>query len=156
VKDVAQEGSFDVGYSLLKVTTSNGTDLCFSAYRPGNYTAEGLQTDALQAFVQMNGQNVETLYLAGGKILKAGNASITRSESGLAYVEKTLDGNYIVGNASPADATVTVTLPALAGLSAFTLDANDQKGAAATVTKGDANAVTLQLKAGEKVEFAKK
>jgi hypothetical protein len=123
VKDVAQEGSLDVGYGLLKITTTAGTDLCFAAYRPGTYKAAGLETDALQAFVQMNGPNAETLYLAGGKSLKAGAASITRSESGLAYVEKVADGKYVVGNPSPSKATVTVNLPGLGGQKSFNLDA---------------------------------
>ena len=39
VKSVAQEGDLDKGYSLLKVTTPKGVDLCFSSYRPGDYTA---------------------------------------------------------------------------------------------------------------------
>ena len=155
VKDVAQEGGLDMGYALLTVTTPNGKDLCFAAYRPGAYTAGGLQTDALQALVTKNGTEPQTLYLAGGKSLKAGDASITRSDAGLAYVEKTLDGNYIVGNPSPTPATVAVTLPALNGLDAFTLDSDDKKGAPAQVTKAG-NAITLQLAAGAKVEFAKK
>jgi len=155
VKGVTQEGGLDKGYAMLSVTTGEGTDLCFAAYRPGNYTAGRLQTDALQACVQMKGTTPQTLYLAGGKSLQAGGASITRSDPGLAYVEKTLDDNYIVGNPSPSAATVSVTLPALAGLDAFTLDDKGQKGAAATVTK-NGNAVSLQLAANTMVEFAKK
>lgn len=154
VKDVTQSGSLDAGYGLLKIQTAKGTDLCFAAYRPGNYKAEGLQTDALQALVQMNGSEPETLYLAGGKSLQAGNASITRSEPGLAYVEKTQDGNYIIGNPSSTDATVNVTLPALKGLAAFALDENGKKGAeVAPAAKADS--VSLPLKAGAKVLFTK-
>lgn len=155
VKGVTQDGGFDKGYALLNVTTADGSDLCFAAYKPGNYTASGLTTDALQAYVSMTGTAPNTLYLAGGKTLTAGGASITRSEPGLAYVEKTLDGNYIVGNPSPTPATVTVTLPALAGLEGVTLDDKGEKGAAAQVTKNGA-AISLQLAAGGKVEFAKK
>ena len=155
VKGVAQEGGFDKGYAMLTVTKTAGTDLCFTAYRPGSYSAGTLQTDGLQALVQMAGTEPNTLYLAGGTTLKAGNASITRSEAGLAYVEKTLDGNYIVGNPSPTPGTVKVTLPALAGLDAFTVDATGQKGGPAEVTKAG-NVVTLQLAAGAMVEFAKK
>jgi len=154
VKDVTQFGSLDVGFGLLKLQTANGTDLCFAAYRPGSYNTEGLQTDAIQALVQMNGQDVQTLYLAGGKTLSAGGASITRSDVGLAYVEKTLSGNYIVGNPSPADATVTITLPALQGLAAFALDEKSQKGAVVTVTPVGGT-VSLPLKAGARVLFTK-
>ncbi len=155
VKSVTQEGGLDKGYALLTVTTTDGNDLCFVAYHPGNYSAGGLQTDALQAYAGMNGTTPHTLYLAGGTKLQAGGESISRSAPGLAYVEKTLDGNYIVGNPSPTAATVTVTLPALAGLDAFTLDANGQKGAAANVPKAG-NSVSLQLEAQGAVEFFKK
>ena len=155
VKNVVQEGGLDKGYAMLTVTTASGTDLCFAAYRPATYSASALQTDGLQALVSMTGTAPQTLYLAGGTKLQAGGASISRSAPGLAYVEKTLDGNYIVGNPSPSAATVTVTLPALAGLDAVTLDSNGQKGATADVTK-NGNAVSLQLAAGAMVEFAKK
>ena len=102
----------------------------------------------------MNGTEPQTLYLAGGKSLKVGDASITRSDIGLAYVEKTKDGNYIVGNPSPTPATVSVTLTALAGLKAYSLDAKDQKGAAAELKTAN-KTVTLQLAPGAKVQFTK-
>jgi hypothetical protein len=156
VKSVAQEGSLDKGYALLSVTTADGTDLCFAAYRPGSYTAGGLQTDALQAFAGMKGSSAETLYLAGGTQLSAGGASISRSAPGLAYVEKALDGTYIVGNASPSPATVTVTMPALGGLDAFALDADGKKGAAATGVTVKGTTVTAQLPASGRVGFFKK
>jgi hypothetical protein len=155
IKSVTQEGGLEAGYGLLRVTTINGTDLCFAAFHPGNYKSQGLETDALQAFVQMNGQSAEALYLGGGKSLKAGNASIVRSESGLAYVEKALDGTYIVCNPSPTDTSVTVVLPALAGLDGFTVDDKNQRTPATNVTK-DGTAFTLQLKAGARVIFAPK
>lgn len=152
VKGVEQEGGLEAGYGLLKVQTVQGTDLCFAAYRPGAYKTGGLETDSLQAFVQMEGSKVQAMYLAGGKLLKAGDASMTRSPSGLAYVEKTPEGTYVIGNPSPADATVVVTLPALESLA---LDDKDGKSPAAKVTmKGDV--VTLQLKAGASVVLVKR
>jgi len=155
VKGVTQEGGIDSGYALLKVTTTAGTDLCFNSYRPGSYTAGTLQTDALQAYVQMNGQDVQTLYLAGGKTLVSGNASITRSEPGLAYVEKTATGSYVVGNASPAAASVAVTLPALAGLKAFNLDETGKRTGPADAKPGpSAGSFVIPLKPSSKVEFA--
>ena len=63
VKGVAQEGGLDKGYGMLAVTTAEGADLCFAAYRPGNYTAGGLQTDGLQAYVQMTGTEPQTFIL---------------------------------------------------------------------------------------------
>jgi len=155
VKDITQEGSLDAGYALLKVTTSAGTDQCFASYRPGSYTAGSLKTDALQAFVQMNGQDVQTLYLAGGKTLQMANASITRSETGLAYVEKTATGSYLAGNPSPAAATVTVTLPALAGMKAFNLDDAGKRTGPTDVQKGSTpGSFMILLKASSRVEFA--
>jgi len=98
---------------------------------------------------------VETLYLGGGKSLKAGDASITRSESGLAYVEKASDGNYIVGNPSSGAATVTVTLPALAGLKPFNLDgAGKRTGPAESKAGATPGSFTIPLKPSSKVEFA--
>ena len=49
---------------------------------------------------------------------------IERSEPGLAYVEKTAAGSYVVGNPSETAAIITVTLPALAGLKATYIDDN--------------------------------
>ncbi len=123
LKSVKQEGSLDTGYGLLKIETVKGTDLCFTAFRPGSYTAGGLTTDAMQAMVRMDGTNVQAMYLGGGTTLEANGATIQRSESGLAYVEKAADGSYVIGNPSPTKATVTVTLPALGGVKKVDIDA---------------------------------
>ena len=134
--------------------TARGTDLCFTSFRPGSYSAEGLATDAMEAFVTTDGSNVDAMYLGGGTTLKSPGAAIQRSAPGLAFVEKTAAGSYIVGNPSPAAATVTVTLPALGALKAFNLDAKGKRTDAATVTGGSGGAVTLQLKPASSVEFA--
>ncbi len=153
VKSVAQEGSLDTGYGLLKVTTPKGIDLCFASYRPGDYKAGDLETNALQALVQMDGDHAQAMYLGGGTNLKAGAGSIGRSAPGLAYVEKAETGGYVVANASSSDATITVTLAALKGMKAFALDSNEQRtGPTDIKTSGDA--VSLDLKGGTKVEFA--
>ena len=55
VKSVTQEGGVDSGFGLLRIETANGADLCFASYRPGRHTVGGLETDALQAVVQMDG-----------------------------------------------------------------------------------------------------
>lgn len=153
VKAVQQEGGVDAGYGALKVQTAAGSDVCFVSYRPGNYKAAEIETDAVQAFVRKEGAAVCALYLAGGQSLKAGDASIQRSEPGLAYVEKDAEGNYIVGNPSATDATLSVTLPALDGFSAFELTGDGKRGPSvpATVSGGR---VSLPLKAGKKVLFA--
>lgn len=153
VKSAEQEGSLDAGYGLLKVDTQKGIDLCFSAYRPGTYKAGGLETDAMQAMVRMDGANVQALYLGGGTKLTVSGGAIQRSEPGLAYVEKTDKGTYIAGNPSPADATITVTLPALVGLKASNIDDQDKKTGDASVKSGPANSFMLSIKAGSRVEF---
>jgi hypothetical protein len=152
VKKVEQAGGLDVGYGLLKIQTAKGTDLCFAAYRPGAYTADGMDTDSTQALVEMDGTKVKAMYLGGGKKLKVPAGAIERSESGLAYVEASQNGGYIIGNPSPGDATVTVKMPALAGLKAFHLDAEGKQGDAAGAASADGS-ISVELKANTKVEL---
>ena len=114
LKSVSVEGGLDTGYGLLKLfkaETATGPDLCFAAYRPGTYKVGDLETDAVQAMVVMDGEKVQALYLAGGKILKVAGGSIERSEPGLAYVERRAGNRYVIGNPSPTPTTVTVALP---------------------------------------------
>ena len=154
VKSAAQEGGLDAGYALLKLDTAKGTDLCFAAYKPASYKVGGLETDAAQAFVRADGASgVKALYLGGGTKLGSGGASIQRSESGLAYVEKTGDGGYIVGNPSSTPATVTVQLPGLGKLKARVLGEDGKPGAAAQV-KATGDTVAVTLKGTERVGFA--
>jgi len=152
VKSITQEGGLAVGYGLLRVQTIKGTDLCFASYRSGTYKAEGFETDAMQAYVQMNGMNVEAMYLGGGKVLKSGAGSLMRNEPGLAYVEKTASGSYILGNPSSSEATVNITLPALAGMKAFNLNDKEARGGSAGVVKSDGT-YSVSLKANSKVEL---
>lgn len=155
VKSVKQEGSLSAGYGLLTIATTRGSDLCFAAYRPGSYTAAGMTTDGLQAFVRSDGNHVYAMYLAGGTSLKAGDGKIERSEPGLAYVEKTVDGKYIVGNPTSAPTTVTVTLPALGGMKAYKLDAQGTQTGPATTAAGAApGSFKLTLDPQATVEFA--
>ena len=153
IKSATQEGGLDAGYALLKLDTAKGTDLCFAAYKPASYKAGGLETDAVQAFVRTDGANVKALYLGGGTKLGTGGASIQRSESGLAYVEKTDEGTYLVGNPSSTDATVTVRLPGLANLKGHLLDENGKPGATAPV-KATGDTVAVTLKGTQRAEFA--
>ena len=153
VKSVTQAGSFDLGYGLLKVETQKGLDLCFASYRPGTYKAAGMETDALQAMVLMDGQVVRSLYLAGGKLLKLPAATLERSEPGLAYLEKTESGGYFVANPSDSPAKIRVTLPLLKGMEAFNLDFKGKRTGSAVIEKtGDS--VSLELKPASKIEFA--
>ena len=155
VKRVKQEGGLDAGYGLLKVETAKGADLCFASYRPGTYKAGGLETDAQQAFVVMDGRAVRAMYLGGGKLLKAGKAALERSEPGLACIEKAETGAYVLANPSPSDATVTVTFAPLAAMEAFNLDIAGRRTGAATVSAA-AGSFSVQMKAASRVEFAPK
>ncbi|XHR28888.1 MAG: alginate lyase family protein [Chthoniobacteraceae bacterium] len=153
VKNIVREGSPEAGYGLLRVGTAKGSDLCFAAYRPGAYRAAGLETNGLQAFVSAEGKEVRALYLAGGTVLRTEGAAIERDQPGLAFVEKTPVGGYVVGNPSPADATVTVTLAPLATLKARVINEKGERGGPAEVTSAR-GAVSIHLKARSKVEFA--
>ena len=119
VKSVAQSGEVDAGFAALRIETAEGRDLCFASYRRGDFVEDGIETDALQAFVSSNRSGPRALYLGGGTYLKAGDASVKRSETGLAYVEKLPNDSYTVGNPSPGPATVTVRFEALRGLEAL-------------------------------------
>ena len=127
VTNVTQQANRD--FALLRITTAKRSmDLAFTAYTPNTYgIPNAFETDALQAFMQTDGAAVSALYLAGGtKLIALGwRASITRSEPGLAFVEKLPDGTYSVGNPSPTKATVTVNLHALGGEKTFTLEAGE-------------------------------
>ena len=106
VKRVTQGGGVNAGFATLKIETAQGEDVCFASYRAAEHHAEGIETDALQAFVSTAGARPRALYLAGGTFLRAADASLKRSETGLAYVEMTPDGGYVVGNPPPLPATV--------------------------------------------------
>lgn len=151
VKSVSQLGGRDSGFGLLRIETAVGEDLCYAAYRSGPHTAAGLETDALQALVQRQGAAPHSLYLGGGTSLKVGDAEIRRSAEGLAYIEATREGGYVVGNPSPTPATVTVTLKGLQGLKAFTLNDDGQAARAADVAWLPAGGVSARLEAGERI-----
>ncbi len=155
VKDIKQSGGIDAGYGAIEIQTATGNDVCFVSYRPaGIVKAAGLETDAVQAYSRMESGAVTALYLAGGKSLKAGDSQIERSEPGLAYVERDAAGRFTVGNPSPADAVVTVTLPALAGMAVHEINADGTPGAVVEA-KSAGSSVELKLKAGAKVRFSK-
>ncbi len=154
IKKISQAGGLEAGYGLLKVETIKGVDLCFSAYRPGLHKADGLETDALQAFVLMNGSRIAAMYLGGGKSIKAGNAELRRNEPGLAYFEETNNGSYIVANPSNSDTVITVVLPPLAGLKAFNIEGKGRRTGPAEITTGTVNAFVLKMQANTRVEFS--
>ncbi|NIA21377.1 MAG: carbohydrate-binding protein [Anaerolineaceae bacterium] len=154
VKSVECEGSVKDGYGLLKIKTARGTDLCFAAYRPGSYKAGGLVTDAQQAFVMRDGDNVRAMYLGGGTRLKVGGALIARSESGLAYIEKVETGAYIVGNPSPTECTVTVSLAPLNTMRAYQLDHKGRRVKQVGLASDEAGTYQLSMAPVSRVEFA--
>jgi hypothetical protein len=154
VKTVASEGSLENGYSLLKIQTTKGVDLGFTSYRAGTQKLSDIETDAQQALVTMDGNTPRGIYLGGGTLVKVGDVVLRRSEPGLAYVEKSVSGAYLVGNPSPREATVSLTFKPLSGMQAFQID-NDGKrtGPVEIATSGDANCV-LKLPPAGRVEIA--
>lgn len=153
VRTVTQEGDIGQGFALLRIATSDGADLCSASYRPGVHSAAGLETDALQALVRMKGSSPRTLYLGGGTLLKAGDATLRRSQEGLAYVEETPNGEYVLANPSPSAATVTVSLKALRGLKAFALAGDDKPSGAADVSIDANGVISARLDAGARIGF---
>ncbi len=151
VRTATQEGGVDQGFALLRIATADGADLCSASYQPGVHSATGLETDALQALVRMKGPQPRALYLGGGTILKAGDATLLRSEEGLAYVEQTSNGNFIIGNPSPEGAKVTVKLGALKGLEAFEIDDEGKPKSKTGVAASDAGDIAVQLEPGSRV-----
>ena len=136
-----------------RIETSDGADFCYASYRPGLRAEQGVETDALQALVRMKGPAPRALYLGGGTVLKVGDASLRRSEAELAYVEPRSGGGYVVGNPSPAAATVTVQLKALNGLEAFEIDGEGEPKGAAPVGRDGAGAFSIPLRGGAAVAF---
>ncbi len=111
VSDVALLGGVEQESALLQVTTPRGRDYCYAAYTKGVHALGDLATDAVQAFARVSNTEVEALVLGGGTTIKVGSATLERSESGLAYVERRSDGSYEIGNPSPSAATLTIRLP---------------------------------------------
>ena len=153
VRTVTQEGGVEQGFALLRIATADGADLCSASYEPGVHSAAGLETDALQALVRMKGPQPRALYLGGGTLLKAGDAALRRSAEGLAYVEPTSNGGFVVGNPSPAGATITVKLGALKGLEAFEIDDEGKPKGKAGLVANDAGEIAVHLEAGARVGF---
>lgn len=152
VKKVTQDGSLKLGYGLLLVETTEGTDLCFTSFRAGTYKASGLETDALQAFVGRNGNNIHTLYLAGGKSLAIDKHSLQRNTPGLAYLEPAPGGGFYIGNPSPSEATISVVHPALYPMEAVQLDPSGAPAGAAIVERDTiTHRIVLQMKSGSRV-----
>ena len=96
------------------------------------------------------------MYLGGGKLLKAGEAALKRTEPGLASIEKAETGAYVAGNPSPTEATVTVTFAPLPAMEAFDLDAAGKRSGAGDGQRRRPIRSRLKMKAASKVEFAPK
>ena len=154
VKAVRQEGGLDLGFGLLEVQTVRGNDVCFTAFRPGTYKAAGLESDAQQAFVLRDGKTVRALFLGGGTRLIVDGVSLLRSEPGLACLERSDGGSYVLANPSASAATITIDHPALAAMQAYVLDTQGQRGAAPTLTKGKAGGLQVVLAGSAQIEFA--
>jgi hypothetical protein len=158
VTSAVLEGGLEEGYALLKVQNAKGTDLCFVSYRPGMHKAGEVETDAQQAMVVMDGDQVRAMYLAGGRALKVGKAVLRRFEPGLVFVEKAETGAYIVGNPSPTQADVRIQFSAgtLDGMEAYELDAGGKRIGRALVQQATSGTLGFNMKPASRIEFAAK
>lgn len=154
VRAVVQDGGLEAGYGSLRIETQRGIDHCFTAFRPGSYRVDGIETDGIQAFVQQDGGAVRSMLLAGGTRLASGGVTLARSASGIASLERLENGSYLLANPSPDEAVITVTAPALAGLHAFLLDPQERRTAAAVSTASEPGCVRIALPAAGRVEIA--
>ena len=155
VKSVIEYTGVDYSYALLKITTQIGTDFCFSSYASGEHDIQDLHTDAIQAFVRMNGVNPQALYLGGGTELAIKGAFIRRDQPGLAYLERDASGEYTLANPSPTPANITLLFPALSGFDAYVIDRWDRREGAANITKHPNNVISVHLDAETKIKFAR-
>jgi len=153
VRAVRQEGSLKEGFALAEIEKANGADICFVSYRPGRYRRGDFETDAQQVFVAREGGHVTAALLGGGTHLRAGAVELRRDTLGLAFVERSFTGTWMVGNSSPSPAEITVRLPGAGGMSAYTIDADGRRlGDADTRREGDA--VTMAMAPMARVELA--
>lgn len=149
VKSTTLDGSLEKGRALLTVTTARGEDQCFVAYRPGNYTVGGLETDALQAFVRREGGRTVGLMLGGGRTLKVADARLALSAPGIVALEQADTGAYVLSNLSEIPLQVSLDFAPLRSTEAWPIDSTGKRiGPAARFSP------TLSLAAGQKIEFA--
>ncbi len=156
VRQVRADGGLDAGCALLTVTTARGEDLCFAAYRPGTHEVGPLRTDAKQAFVLRDGEAVRAAYLGGGKMLRVGALTLTRSQPGLAYLERAENGSYILANRSDKPAQVTVDFPPLAEMEAHDLAPSDRRVGEPRTLDEPGKAVAVAMAPASRIEFARK
>jgi hypothetical protein len=149
VKSTTFDGSLEKGRALLTVTTARGEDQCFVAYRPGNYSVDGLETDALQAFVRREGGRTVGLMLGGGRTLKVADARLALSAPGIVALEQADTGAYVLSNLSEIPLQVVLDFAPLRSTEAWPVDATGKRTGTATRFSP-----TVSLAAGQKIEFA--
>lgn len=149
IKSVVVDGSLDKGYGALTINHVNGVDYGFASYKPGMHDTGKLKTDALQAFVGADG----TMFLGGGTRLESNGMVIQRSEPGLALIEHSENGAYVLSNGSPTAATILVKMDALKGRDAYMLDSHGKRAGKAEILAAS-DGLRVQLDAGGRVEFA--
>lgn len=128
VASVKGEGGLDKGFYLATVETKDGIDYCFAAFASGVKTFGNFSTDAIQVFVQTDkaGQ-VYSCFFAGGTFVKGAGFELKRDKAGLASVEKTIAGSYIVSNQSETAGAVSVSAPWNKGLKAEQISSIGEK-----------------------------
>jgi hypothetical protein len=155
VRGVVTEGSLEAGFCLLRIETADGTDLCYASYEPGEKKVADMTTDAQQTFVRRDGKAVRALYLGGGTVLAVDGGGLRRATPGLAYVERAATGAFVVGNPSSEESELTLTLPGMAELDAWTINLDGRRGARVTPKAAANGGIVLTLPAAGRIELAK-
>lgn len=154
VDAVQVAGSLEDGFALATIQTKDGTDHAFAAYAPGTHEPDGLTTDAQQAFVKRRDGRIDGIFLGGGTLLRTEEGAIERGSPGLAFAEHAATGAYVVGNPSPGEGTITLTLPGIESMEAYLLDRDGKRTGPADVARAD-GAVTVTLAPVSRMELAK-
>ena len=111
IKSVKKLGSIEEGFGAMAILTDTTKDALVCSYRDAKVIkAYGIETDAQSAFVSRDasGRMIHVI-MGGGTRLSAGKFELKASEKISVTIERTSKG-YIVKNASPVDAKITVAV----------------------------------------------
>ena len=111
IKSVKKLGSIEEGFGAMAILTDTTKDALVCSYRDAKVIkAYGIETDAQSAFVSRDasGRMIHAI-MGGGTRLSAGKFELKASEKISVTIERTSKG-YIVKNASPVDAKITVAV----------------------------------------------
>ena len=159
IKKVETLGSLADGYGALHITTADGIDTAYAAYRPAVKIPSkiGIDTDASQAIIRRKNKAITAAYLGGGTTLKADKLLLTRDTPGLLSLELVENGSYILSNPSPTATVARVAYAPLNKLEAYKIAPNgarEDNKAAFQQDRSASDAYIIPMPAGARYEFA--